>query len=60
MHCNMVKWRFVIYYGSLLKFSDNLNDISKGMCIFKKYFVTPFRPLSGQYLRNKEEGSLVK
>ena len=31
--CNMVKWLFVISYGSLPKFSDNLNYISKGKCI---------------------------
>ena len=32
--CNMVKWLFVISYGSLLTFSDNLSYISKGMFIF--------------------------
>ena len=37
----MVKWLFVIPYGSLLTFSDNLNYISKGMRIFKTYCLGP-------------------
>ena len=38
---HMVKWLFVISYGSLLTFSDNLTYISKGMRIFLKYFLGP-------------------
>ena len=57
--CNYVKravikaiWKnkCFIYYGNLLIFSDNINYISKGMCIYIYiYCWTPFYPYQGSH-----------